>query len=232
MIKLSDYLDYLNAEIIQARKAADENAILVAKEYAKHEYLKYFKVPRYAMRTVKMDIPIKITDINADSKFNFKNEPEVFLKDVNDRIRAINLTKNLNITPLSAKDLEKKDVVDLFKNLENKDQRFVRNIGTEIKKLNLAPTIKALNSNVFRPQDAGNDTDNVEFSKILSDSLSNRFNLVSSKINSIFIDPNTGNSDDKDKLVINLHVEMEEEAIRIVTFTDKDGKQIEEITFD
>ena len=232
MIKLSDYLDYLNAEIIQARKAADENAILVAKEYAKHEYLKYFKVPRYAMRTVKMDIPIKITDINADSKFNFKNEPEVFLKDVNDRIRAINLTKNLNITPLSAKDLEKKDVVDLFKKLENKDQRFVRNIGTEIKKLNLAPTIKALNSNVFRPQDAGNDTDNVEFSKILSDSLSNRFNLVSSKINSIFIDPNTGNSDDKDKLIINLHVEMEEEAIRIVTFTDKDGKQIEEITFD
>ena len=98
--------------------------------------------------------------------------------------------------------------------------------------MNLAPTIKALNSNVFRPQDAGNDTDNVEFSKILSDSLSNRFNLVSSKINSIFIDPNTGNSDDKDKLIINLHVEMEEEAIRIVTFTDKDGKQIEEITFD
>lgn len=232
MIKLSDYLDYLNAEIIQARKAADENAVLVAKEYAKHEYLKYFKVPRYAMRTVKMDIPIKITDINADSKYNFKNEPQVFLKDVNDKIRAVNLTKNLNITPLTQKDLEKKDVVDLFKKLETKDQRFVKNVGTEIKKLNLAPTIKALNTNVFRPQDDGNDIDNVEFSKILSDSLSNRFNLVSSKINSIFIDPNTGNSDDKDKLVINLHVEMEEEAIRIVSFKDKDGNDIEEITFD
>lgn len=232
MIKLSDYLDYLNAEIIQARKAADENAVLVAKEYAKHEYLKYFKVPRYAMRTVKMDIPIKITDINADSKYNFKNEPQVFLKDVNDKIRAVNLTKNLNITPLTQKDLEKKDVVDLFKKLETKDQRFVKNVGTEIKKLNLAPTIKALNTNVFRPQDDGNDIYNVEFSKILSDSLSNRFNLVSSKINSIFIDPNTGNSDDKDKLVINLHVEMEEEAIRIVSFKDKDGNDIEEITFD
>lgn len=232
MIKLSDYLNYLNAEIIQARKAADENAVLVAKEYAKHEYLKYFKVPRYAMRTVKMDIPIKITDINADSKFNFKNEPQVFLKDVNDKIRAVNLAKNLKISPLTDKDLEKKDVVDLFKKLETKDQRFVKSIGTEIKKLNLAPTLRAITTNVFRPQDAGNDTEDFELSKILSDSLSNRFNLVSSKINSIFIDPNTGNSDDKDKLVINLHVEMEEEAIRIVAFTDKNGKQIEEITFD
>lgn len=232
MIKLSDYLDYLNAEIIQARKAADENAVLVAKEYAKHEYLKYFKVPRYAMRTVKMDIPIKITDINADSKFNFKNEPQVFLKDVNDKIRAVNLTKNLNIAPVTQKDLEKKDVLELFKKLETKDQKFVKNVDTEIKKLNLAPTIRAINSNVFKPQDAGNDIDDAELTKIFSDSLSNRFNLVSSKINSIFIDPNTGNSDDKDKLVINLHVEMDEETIRIVTFTDKDGNQKEEITFD
>ena len=74
MVKLSDYLDYLNTEIIQARKAADEYAVKIAKEYADHEYLKYFKVPRYTMQTIKMDIPLKITDIDADSKFNFKNE--------------------------------------------------------------------------------------------------------------------------------------------------------------
>ena len=67
MIKLSDYLDYLNNEIIQARKKADENAVMIAKEYAKHEYLKFFKVPRYSLPSVKMDIPIKITDIDADS---------------------------------------------------------------------------------------------------------------------------------------------------------------------
>ncbi|MDQ0591720.1 hypothetical protein QFZ37_000089 [Chryseobacterium ginsenosidimutans] len=42
MIKLSDYLNYLNNEIIQARKKADENAIEIAKEYAQHEYLRFF----------------------------------------------------------------------------------------------------------------------------------------------------------------------------------------------
>ena len=232
MIKLSDYLDYLNAEIIQARKAADENAVLVAKEYAKHEYLKYFKVPRYAMRTVIMDIPVKITDIDADSKYNFKYEPEVFLKDVNDRIRAVNNTKDLKISLLEETDLKNKDFQALFKTLENKDQKYVKNFTTEIKKVSFVPQIKSLNLKVFKPQSDENEEANSTLAKILSDSISSRYNLVNSKLNNIYIDPNTGTSEDKDKLVINLHVEMEEEAIRIVSFKDKDGNEIEEITFD
>ena len=60
MIKLSDYMDYLNEEIVLARKKADQQAILVAKEYAKDPYLKYFRVPRFTMPSVKMSIPIKI----------------------------------------------------------------------------------------------------------------------------------------------------------------------------
>ena len=82
MIKLSDYLDYLNNEIIQARKKADENTVLVAKEYAKHEYLKFFKAPRYAFPSVKMDIPLKITDISSRSKYNFDLNEEKFLNDI------------------------------------------------------------------------------------------------------------------------------------------------------
>ena len=232
MIKLSDYLNYLNTEIIQARKKADENAVLVAKEYAKHEYLKYFKVPRYAMRTVKMDIPLKITDIDADTKFNFKYEPEVFLQDVNDKIKDINKTKDLKISLLNEKDLKNKEFIELFKKLENKDQKFVKNLPIEIKKVNFAPQIRSLNLNVFKPQSDENEEANSALAKILSDSISSRYNLVNSKLNNIYIDPNTAGSDDKDKLVINLHVEMEEEAIRIVSFKDKDGNDIEEITFD
>ncbi len=94
MIKLSDYLDYLNNEIIQARKKADENAVLIAKEYARHEYLKYFKVPRYALPCVKMDIPIKITDIDSDPKYNFKLNQDQFVTEMNERIRLANKEKN------------------------------------------------------------------------------------------------------------------------------------------
>ncbi len=232
MVKLSDYLDYLNTEIIQARKAADEYAVKIAKEYADHEYLKYFKVPRYTMQTIKMDIPLKITDIDADSKFNFKNEPQVFLKEVNDKIRAINLSKNLQISTLEDKDLRTKEFQTLFKTLENKDQKFTKNLGTDIKKIDFTSQIKSLNLNVFKPQGNENEVENNALVNILQESIRDRYNLVSSKIKNIFIDPNTTGAEDKEKLFINLHVEMEEEGIRILTFKDRDGNEIEEITFE
>lgn len=232
MIKLSDYLDYLNNEIIQARKKADENAVLVAKEYAKHEYLKYFKVPRYAMRTVKMDIPLKITDIDADTKYNFKYLPEVFLRDVNEKIRVVNKERDLSISILEEKDLKNKEFQTLFKQLEGRDQKFLKSFPTEIKKLNFTSQIRSLNLNVFKPQTADNEESNTALAQILSESITSRYNLVNAKLNNIYIDPKSAGSDDTDKLIINLHVEMEEEAIRIVSFKDKDGNTVEEITFD
>lgn len=51
-------------------------------------------------------------------------------------------------------------------------------------------------------------------------------------LNDIYIDPNTSGTEDKDKLFINLHIEMEEEGLRIKTFTDKNGQTIEEIIFE
>ena len=68
--------------------------------------------------------------------------------------------------------------------------------------------------------------------RILSETIRNNYSLVSTKLNDIYIDPNTTGAEDKDKLFINLHIEMEEEGIRIQTFQDKDGKTIEEIIFE
>ncbi len=232
MIKLSDYLNYLNNEIIQARKKADENAILVAKEYANHEYLKYFKVPRYAFPSVKMDIPLKITDINSSSKYDFKLDETKFLNDVNERIEAVNKEKQLSIAPITKEQLQNKEFKQLFKTLEAKDQKLVKNIGDEIKKIDVLPQIKSLSAGTFRPQDTTASEEVSEMKKILTDAIGSNFSLVSTRINDIFIDPNTSTAEDKDKLFINLHVEMEEEGLRLVTFTDKNGQQIEEIIFE
>lgn len=234
MIKLSDYLNYLNKEIIQARKKADENAILVAKEYANHEYLKYFKTPRYAFPSVKMDIPLKITDISSSSKYDFKLDELKFLNDVNERIEAVNKEKQLNIAPITKEQIQNDEFKQLFKTLEAKDQRLVKNIDDEIKKIDLFPQIKSLSVGRFRPQDTTASAEDTEMKKILTDTISHNFSLVSTKINDIFIDPNTSKAEDKDKdkLFINLHVEMEEEGLRLVIFTDKDGKQVEEIIFE
>ncbi|MEG2103207.1 MAG: hypothetical protein RRY99_17050 [Flavobacterium sp.] len=132
MIKLSDYLDYLNNEIIQARKKADENAIMIAKEYAKHEYLKYFKVPRYALPSVKMDIPLKITDIDSNAKYNFKLNEDQFVGEINDRIKAVNNDKKLNIPEITKKQIQTNDFKTVFKKLESRDQKFGKIPANEV----------------------------------------------------------------------------------------------------
>ncbi|WP_343687236.1 hypothetical protein [Chryseobacterium gleum] len=231
MIKLSDYLDYLNNEIIQARKKADENAVLIAKEYARHEYLKYFKVPRYALPSVKMDIPIKITDIDSDSKYNFKLNQDQFVTEINERIRLANKEKNLNIPEISKRQLQTEEFKTLFNTLEKNDQKFGKLPSAEVLKLDLRKKIQLLNSGIFRPQE-GTAEETDELKEIFSKVLLNKYTLVNAKLNNIYIDPNTSAAEDKDKLFINLHVEMEEEGIRIVSYKDKDGNEIEQITFE
>lgn len=232
MIKLSDYLDYLNNEIIQARKKADENAVMIAKEYAKHEYLKFFKVPRYSLPSVKMDIPIKITDIDADSKYNFKYSEDQLVEDVNKKIRLVNKEKNLNMTEISKKQLQTREFTSLFKTLEAGDQKFGKKPSVELLKVDLRQNVKSLNSGIFRVQEGNGEEEVNELKEIFSNALLNRFSLVNSKINNIYIDPNTNSAEDKDKLFVNLHVEMEDEGIRIVSFKDKDGKEVEQIIFE
>lgn len=231
MIKLSDYLDYLNNEIIQARKKADENAVLIAKEYARHEYLKYFKVPRYALPSVKMDIPIKITDIDSDSKYNFKLNQDQFVTEINERIRLANKEKNLNIPEISKRQLQTEEFKTLFNTLEKNDQKFGKIPSNEVLKLDLRKKVQLLNSGIFRPQE-GTAEETDELKEIFLKVLLNKYILVNAKLNNIYIDPNTSAAEDKDKLFINLHVEMEEEGIRIVSYKDKDGNEIEQITFE
>lgn len=231
MIKLSDYLDYLYNEIIQARKKADEKSVLVAKEYAKHEYLKYFKAPRFAFPAIKMDIPLKVNDIDSLSKYDFNLDERKFLTELNEKIEAVNKEKQLNISPVTRTQMQSPEFKQLFKTLEKKDQRFIRNIGSETKKIDL-PKIKSLKINEFRTQNTSNEVESREMQKILRDSILDNYRLTASKLNNIYIDPNTSSAEDKDKLFINLHIEMEEEGLRITTLTDKNGKEVEEIVFE
>ena len=232
MIKLSDYLDYLYNEIIQARKKADEKTVLVAKEYARHEYLKYFKAPRYAFPSVKMDIPLKITDISSLSKYNFDQNKDKFLKEVNEKIQSVNREKHLNIKSITSDELQNESFSQLFKTLESKDRKPVRNLEDEIIKIDVMPQIESLRSGTLKSKYSRSETETIEMKRIFSEVISNSYSLVSTKLNDIFIDPNTSGAVDKDKLFINLHIEMEEEGIRLVTFTDKDGKTVEEIIFE
>lgn len=233
MIKLSDYLDYLNSEIIQARKKADEYAVKVAKEYAKNDYLKYFKVPRYSMPNVKMDIPLKIADIDSETKFSFNSSKEELLKNINENIVKTNKAKNLKIPVVTESQINKPAFNALLTNLEkNSKEKEIKNtneIKTEVKKINFSNYVKVLNVGKFRVQDGNEDE---VMKQILAESVMKNYKISSSALNKIMVDPNTTSAEDKDKIFINLHVEMEEEGIRIVELQDKTGKTIEEIIFE
>jgi hypothetical protein len=243
MIKLSDYLNYLNNEIIQARKKADENAIEIAKEYAQHEYLKFFKVPRYSLPSVKMDIPIKITDIDSDADKNFPLNETKLIQDVNERILVVNKERQLNIKPISVRNIQTEDFKYLLNNVRG-NSRLETGRLSKIEATTQTPDIKtpptraiAANPSVpTKPVDKPIEgTSTEEESQVLTEiytNILNRYSLINSKLNNIYIDPNTNSAEDKDKLFINLHVEMEEEGIRIVSYQDKDGKTIEQITFE
>jgi len=233
LIKLSDYLDYLNNEIIQARKRADENAVKIAKEYAKHEYLKYFRVPRFSMPAIKIDIPLKITDIDAETKYDFKLNPEMLLKELNDKIEVANKEKKLNIPPINKKQIESREFKEIFKKIETRDYKFIRNLNTEVRKANLKlPVFQFLSSDVFLPQDSSTEAEKDEIQSIFTEVILSNHRPVATKLNELYIDPDTSKGADKDKLLINLHVEMIEEGIRIVRIKDANGKEMEEIIFE
>jgi len=234
MIKLSDYLNYLNSEVIRARKKADEEAIQIAKEYAEHEYLKYFRVPRFSMPSVKLNIPIKINELSSTTKFKFQRDYDSFLSEINEKIRAANKRKNMRISPLEKETvLKNKNIVQVFDKLEKQDFEPVKNLEDNIDKIDLKNMISSLTEiDGFSISNEPSDSEMEEFNVILKDSLKSRFIPVSSILNDIFIDPNTTKEEDKGNIMLNMEVEMIEEGIRIREVKDKDGNIVEEIIFE
>ncbi|MCH3884796.1 hypothetical protein [Tenacibaculum aquimarinum] len=231
MIKLSDYMDYLNEEIVLARKKADEQAILIAKEYAKDPYLKYFRVPRFTMPSVKLNIPIKISELNSQTKYNFKMDDDAFISEVNDKIAIINKEKSLKINPINKETLKADDFKKVVTKLEKVDYSYVKKLDDNLTKVDIKAPIK----NIVKKQGfsvANKELESEEMTTILKDAFKNRYTPVSAKLDDIYFDPNTSNETDKGKILLTLNVEMVEEGIRIHNATDEKGNKIEEIIFE
>jgi len=232
MIKLSDYLSYLNQEIVQARKKADEQAILIAQEYAKHEYLKYFRVPRFSMPSVKLEIPVKITELNERNVYNYRRDDKAFVSEVNEKIAIVNKEKGLKLKPISEEKVKEKAFQDVSNALEKKDMQFVKNIDQNLTKVDLKPTVDLFITKAKIGIQADKEDEKIALNTIIKEALANRFTIEKSKFSDIFIDPNTSGDLDKDKILVNLQVEMVDEGIRIHRFKNSDGQEMEEIIFE
>lgn len=226
-------MDYLNEEIVQARKKADEQAVIIAKEYAKHPYLKYFRVPRFTMPSVKLSIPIKISELDSETNYEFKMDNDQFLKDVNTKIELVNKEKNLKLVPITKDVLIKKDLKEVIDKLEKDNNLIIKNPKDNILKIDLKkPVLDLIKVRTFNTTADVASVENDELEKILQESLTDRYKPISSKLNDIYFDPNTSDEKDKGKILLTLNVEMVEEGIRIHNATDEKGNVVEEIIFE
>ncbi len=227
-------MDYLNEEIVLARKKADEQAIRIAKEYANHPYLKYFRVPRFTMPSVKLEIPVKISELDAETKYNFKMDEGAFINDVNKKISLVNRNKNLKIKPIDKEILKREAFKGVVKDLEKVDYKYVKNMDDNLSKINLKDHVKEfVTKQVFTTSsDDTSMAENEEMETILNEAFKNRYTPVSAKLNDIYFDPNTSNEKDEGKILLKLNVELVEEGIRIHNAVDEKGNKIEEIIFE
>lgn len=245
-IKLSDYLNYLYNEVVEARKYADTLSIQTAKEYAKDDYLKFFKAPRFTMPSISLEIPIKIAELDSDVKYEIKMDEQDFLKDINSRIDLANKSKDLKIKSVDANLFKNNDylkTVDIVKNISRFNKRediFGQISGVRDSPLDVvisdSPKVrlgsdKIIDKDFIRKSEEKSNEDNV-LNNIVTQALLDRNKLVSAKLNNIYIDPNTTSTLDKGKILLKMNVEMVDEGIRINSVKDENGQIIEEIIID
>lgn len=69
MPTLNDYLGGLFSSITDARVMADVQTVQVAEQYAKHDLLKHFAVPRMRISDIELTIPVAIEGLSQRSEF-------------------------------------------------------------------------------------------------------------------------------------------------------------------
>ncbi len=248
MIKLSDYLNYLSNEIIQARKAMDLQAISNAKQYSEDEYLKYFKAPRFTMPSIKLELPIAISELDSETKFDFKMDEDLFLKNFNHKIFKIGEKYNVALASYSKSDLAKRSFQNVVKDLEKNDDKFIINLDDSFNKVDLNSLIKPIHAvNPIHPiqpvhpirefttmDTVDKNRVNHEIHEALIDTMKMQFIPVETKLKNIFIAPDTNSLKESgdDKILVKLNVELVEENLQIIKMTDNNGKEYEEIIID
>jgi hypothetical protein len=72
MPKLNDYIGSLVSSITNARVMSDIQTVKVAEEYAKHNLLKHFSIPRMRIDDIEMTIPIALDEISDKTETEYE----------------------------------------------------------------------------------------------------------------------------------------------------------------
>lgn len=118
MAKLNDYIGSLVSSITNARVMSDIMTVKVAEEYAKHDLLKHFSIPRLRIDNIEMTIPIALDELTEKTETVF--EPIDNLKF--NSIVYKELVNNLGLAKLPSRSSQKlrSEIANQTKVLEKK----------------------------------------------------------------------------------------------------------------
>lgn len=90
MVKLNEYLGSIASSIAEARLVSDLKSLEVAEQFAKHDLLKHFSIPRFKAQNIELTIPVAIGEaikngtpnvfIPIENKVTFRDKTIELLK--------------------------------------------------------------------------------------------------------------------------------------------------------
>lgn len=90
MVNLHEYLGGIATSIAEARLMSDLKSLQIAEQFAKHDLLKHFSIPRFKAQNIELTIPVAIAEIeNSYDKtyepidnIEFNSQTYTVLKDI------------------------------------------------------------------------------------------------------------------------------------------------------
>lgn len=95
MPKLNDYIGSLVSSITDARVMSDIQTVKVAEEYAKHNLLKHFSIPRMRIDDIEMTIPIALDELKEKTETEYEPIDNIKFNAIvyNELVNNLGLTK-------------------------------------------------------------------------------------------------------------------------------------------
>ncbi|WP_442264923.1 hypothetical protein ACSIGC_11270 [Tenacibaculum sp. ZS6-P6] len=122
MVKLNEYLGSIASSVAEARLVSDLKSLEVAEQFAKHNLLKHFSVPRFKAENIELTIPVAIAEVSTGNTM-----PYIPIEDKNAFAEKTIVTLK-EISPISVKPIPEnelklisetnKQVIVLEKNLQ------------------------------------------------------------------------------------------------------------------
>lgn len=232
MIALADYLAYLSAEVIDARRRADLQAVEAARAYAADEYLRYFRAPRFTMPSVRLEIPVRIAAVDHDTEYAFAFDDGYFLAEFNRRARRLALAGGMPAPqPVEREALAVPAFVKLRDALARAAERPVRDLDAALDYARVRAAYEAVLKAALLERDDAYAKIAEPLGEAFYQALRLQYRPRRTHVNSLLVSPEATSGDSaEDARLVRLTVELEAGGLQIRRLEGGDGR--EEIVVD